>query len=61
MIIAVDFDGTLVEDKYPEIGAPNGLIFEYLHQLRHQGHKLILWTCRGDADLAAAVDFCELI
>ena len=29
-IIAVDFDGTLCENKWPEIGMPNEELIEYL-------------------------------
>lgn len=48
-IIAVDFDGTLCTNKYPEIGEPNLEVINYLKQQKEQGAKLILWTCRyGD-------------
>lgn len=57
-IIAVDFDGTLCADRYPEIGAPNLLLIRQLILLRKRGMRLILWTCRcGDA-LRDAVAFC---
>jgi hypothetical protein len=57
-IIAVDFDGTLCESKWPDIGAPNlGLIY-HLMRLRHCGAKLILWTCRRGDRLAEAVVWC---
>lgn len=48
-IIAVDFDGTLCRNQYPEIGEPNNALIEYLKTRQNMGHKLILWTCRvGD-------------
>lgn len=48
-IIAVDFDGTLCENKYPEIGKPNGVLIDDLKMRKDNGAKLILWTCRvGD-------------
>ncbi len=48
-IIAVDFDGTLCTDTYPGIGAPNLRLIYILKELRKNGTKLILWTCRcGD-------------
>lgn len=58
-IIAVDFDGTLCSDSYPEIGTPNlPLIYALLH-LQRQNKQLILWTCRcGDA-LEKAVNWCK--
>lgn len=47
-IIAVDFDGTLFQDSYPEIGEPNhGLICGCI-EYREKGGKLILWTCRDN-------------
>lgn len=59
-IIAVDFDGTLCENQYPEIGEPNNALIEYL-KMRQQkmGHKLILWTCRVGDRLEQAVDWCQ--
>lgn len=58
-VYAVDFDGTLCEDKYPDIGAPNNALIISLILLRRQGHKLILWTCRGGEYLKQAVDWCK--
>ena len=45
-VVAVDFDGTLFENKWPEIGEPNTALIEYLKKRQEQGDKLILWTCR---------------
>lgn len=59
MIIAVDFDGTLCEMKWPEIGEPNYRLFAKLRRARAEGHKLILWTCRTDKGLEEALDFCK--
>lgn len=59
MTIAVDFDGTIVEHKYPEIGKPQLFAFETLKQLQKQGHKLILWTYRTGKELDEAVTFCK--
>jgi hypothetical protein len=58
-VIAVDFDGTLFEDKWPEIGEPNTALIDYLKKRQEQGDKLILWTCRCGDDLDAAVKKCE--
>ena len=44
-IIAVDFDGTVVDDKYPEIGKAKIFAFETLKQLQNDGYRLTLWTC----------------
>ena len=59
LTIAVDFDGTLVENQYPEIGKPILFAFETLKSLQDEGHQLILWTYRCGKKLQEAVDFCE--
>ena len=59
MIIAVDFDGTIVEHKYPEIGKPILFAFEALKELQKRGHRLILWTYRSGKALDEAVEFCK--
>ncbi|MFL1012986.1 BT0820 family HAD-type phosphatase [Flavisericum labens] len=59
LIIAVDFDGTIVEDAYPKIGKPVLFAFETLKKLQEDGHRLILWTYRCGDQLAEAVKFCE--
>ena len=59
MIIAVDFDGTIVKDAYPGIGKAQEFAFETLKALHHERHKLILWTCRQGQTLEEAVAFCR--
>ncbi|CAH8283842.1 hypothetical protein EV196_103489 [Mariniflexile fucanivorans] len=59
LIIAVDFDGTIVEDAYPQIGKPMIFAFETLKKLQERGHRLILWTYRHGSKLDDAVRFCE--
>ena len=54
-IIAVDFDGTLCENSWPEIGEPNEELIEYLRNRKKDGDKLILWTCRVEDMLQKAV------
>jgi hypothetical protein len=58
-IIAVDFDGTIVQDAYPSIGKPMLFAFETLKMLQNDGHRLILWTYRYGTKLQEAVDFCK--
>lgn len=58
-LIAVDFDGTIVEDKYPQIGKPMLFAFDTLKKLQSDGHRLILWTYRAGRSLREAVDFCK--
>lgn len=57
-IIAVDFDGTLCYSSWPELGAPNTPLIEYLRKWRAEGNKLILWTCRAGEALVRAVAWC---
>lgn len=57
-IVAVDFDGTLVEDRYPEIGEPIDWVWTALRKRIETGEKIILWTCRNGQDLREAVQFC---
>ena len=59
LIIAVDFDGTIVEDAYPKIGKPRLFAFETLKRLQEDGHRLILWTYRSGLRLEEAVKFCN--
>lgn len=57
-IIAVDFDGTLVEDKFPEIGKPIDYVWKRLRRAQGNGAKIILWTSRDHERLKEAVEFC---
>lgn len=57
-IIAVDFDGTLCENKWPEIGLPHMDVIEYVKKRKADGDKLILWTNRVDDKLDEAVRWC---
>ncbi len=59
MIIAIDFDGTIVEHKYPSIGKPFPFAFETLEALQKNGHQIILWTYRNGKELDEAVKFCH--
>lgn len=70
MIIAIDFDGTIAEHEFPEIGAAVPGAFEWMKKWQEAGAKLILWTMRSDgrsADgkkengpvLTDAVEFCR--
>ena len=54
-IYAVDFDGTLCENAWPNIGEPKSDVIYMLKKLRKEGSKLILWTCREGVLLDEAV------
>ncbi len=58
IIVAVDFDGVIVEDKYPAIGQVHLEVIELCKQFRKEGAKLILWTSREGKLLNDAVQFC---
>lgn len=59
LTIAVDFDGTIVEDAYPKVGKARMFAFETLKALRDDGHRIILWTYRHGNSLDEAVEFCK--
>ena len=59
MVIAVDFDGTIVEHRYPSIGKEIPFAIETLRRLSEEGHRLILWTVREGELLDQAVEFCR--
>lgn len=58
-IIAVDFDGTLCENRWPEIGEANEQLIEYLKTEKSKGSKLILWTNRTEDKLSEAIKWCR--
>lgn len=57
-IVAVDFDGTLCEEKFPEIGSPKIQVMTALLEEQRNGSKIILWTCRHGKHLQEAVAWC---
>lgn len=60
LTIAVDFDGTIVEHKYPEIGEEVPFAIATLKRLQEEGEcRLILWSSRTGDLLQEAVDFCK--
>ncbi len=58
-VVAVDFDGCLVTDRYPNTGESNDELFRVLIKFRKSGGKVILWTCRSGKPLESAVRYCE--
>jgi len=59
MTIAVDFDGTIVEHRYPEIGKELPFATQTLRMLIEDRHKLILWSVREGKLLEDAVEWCR--
>lgn len=59
MIIAVDFDGTIVEDRYPQIGQELPFAIDTLLMLQKEQHRIILWTVREGDTLRDAIEWCK--
>ena len=60
--VAVDFDGTLCADTFPEVGEPKALVIDYVKRLAAEGSKIILYTSRENGTrplLNEAVAFCK--
>lgn len=60
-IIAVDFDGTLIEgNTWPDVdGRPCEELIKHLIKERERGNKVILYTCRNGEHLDTAVEYCK--
>lgn len=58
-IVAVDFDGTLCENAFPNIGAPKMDVINTIKEYKSYGWKIILWTCRNYESLDKAVEWCK--
>lgn len=66
MVIAVDFDGTLCEHKFPNIGEIKDVhkkVIDFIRNAKSKGAEIILWTCREDLPerkyLTEAVEWCK--
>lgn len=59
MVIAVDFDGTIVEHRYPDIGKELPFAIETLKRLQQEHHRIILWSVREGKLLQDAIDYCR--
>jgi len=59
LIYAIDFDGTLCENKYPQIGEPIQRIINFVKQVKAEGNSIIFWSCRTGENLKNALEWCE--
>lgn len=59
MTIAIDFDGTIVEHRYPAIGPERPFAIDTLKMLINDRHRLILWSVREGKLLDEAVEWCR--
>jgi hypothetical protein len=57
LTIAVDFDGTIVDHAYPNLGQPNLGAIEAMLEWQEKGAKLILWTMRSGDELMEALKY----
>lgn len=60
MIYAIDFDGTIVTNKFPKIGAIKNQAKTFIEQIRERGDKWILYTMREGRYLEDALKFLEV-
>lgn len=58
-IVAVDFDGTICENAFPEIGKPRPRVIQAIKDYKRLGWKVILWTCRNKEYLTEALKWCR--
>ena len=58
-LLVTDFDGTLVIDQFPEIGAERKKFCSFIRTLQRMGVKSILWTSRTGSALREAIEWCE--
>lgn len=59
MIIAIDFDGTIVYNEYPNIGTLKPHAKEIINTLYERGHKILIWTCRTRLLEHQAIEFLK--
>ena len=59
MLFAIDFDGTIVEHNYPDIGDPHKETIEFIKDLIAAGHEWTLLTMREGEKLQEALDFLK--
>jgi HK97 family phage prohead protease len=58
-VYAIDFDGTLCENDYPNIGEPIQKVIDFVKDIKDKDNKIILWTCRVDDRLDEAIEWCK--
>lgn len=58
-VIAMDFDNTLAQTKWPNIIKANEDIVDFTRMMSELGATIILWTCRSNNHLVNALDWCE--
>jgi len=59
MVLAIDFDGTIVEHTYPKIGKLKPNAKETINKWYEEGHKIIIWSCRMNKEKKEAELFLK--
>ncbi len=59
VILCVDFDGTIVEHEYPDMGELKEGAKEYINKLYDEGYYIIIWTCRAGYPLVDMINFLD--
>lgn len=59
-IYGIDFDGTIVEEKFPDVGEPIAETIDFIRKLQKNGHKWILITMREGVFLENALEFLAI-
>lgn len=59
LVFCVDFDGTCVFSCFPDVGEDVAGAVSVMKELVAAGYRLILWTCRSDEYLDAAIEWFE--
>ena len=57
MIVAIDFDGTIVQDRYPAIGVMQPYARDVIRRMYEDGHYIIIWTSRSGEALLDAINY----
>lgn len=59
LTFAIDFDGTIVDKSFPDIGNERESAVETMKQLQDDGHKIVLWTARSGEYKNNAVEWLK--
>lgn len=59
LVFAVDFDGTIVTNKFPSIGTIKQNTVNFMRDAKKKGHKVMLYTCRTNKVLDDAIKFLK--
>ena len=58
-ILAVDYDGTLFEGSWPDLGDPKEDVIAKVKKFKDAGSEIVLWTCREGVSLKEALERCK--